>query len=118
MDKSLKNLKADAISMGISFLISITLLKIVFYNSEFTTIVRTVFSFFWIIAIPGFAIMYFWNDKLKFAERFVLGCAVGFSVIGVLSYYLGLFGLNILYLIIPLPIVISIIPVLILKLKK
>lgn len=99
MDK----LKDEAKYLGILFLLSIIILKIVFYKENFLLILRLTASFFWMFILPGFALMYNWEEKIRFTERFVISIALSAAVIGVSSYYLGLIGLHIKYHSILLP---------------
>ena len=41
--------------------------------------------------------MLYWEDKLSFTERLVIGVGVSAALIGISSYYLGITGLNIKY---------------------
>ncbi len=102
-------IKEETIYLGIMFILLNALLKIVFYKELFSNILKISFGIFWIFVIPGFCIMYYWADKLNFFQRFIIGTAVGSGIIGTLSYYLGLAGLNIKYHVITLPLLFSII---------
>ena len=48
--------------------------------------------------------MLYWQEKLEFMERFVIGIFLAAGTIGILSYYIGLLELNIKYHTIILPI--------------
>jgi hypothetical protein len=102
-------IKENAIYIVIMFILLNILLKIVFHKELFSNILKISFGIFWIFVIPGFCIMYYWADKLNFFQRFIIGTAVGSGIIGTLSYYLGLAGLNIKYHVITLPLLFSII---------
>ncbi len=89
--------------MGILFLLVLVIFKIAFYKEDFTVLLRTVLSLFWLFALPGYCIMLYWHDKLDFMERFIIGIILSAGITGILSYYLGLIGLNIKYHTILLP---------------
>lgn len=78
--------------------------KIVFYQENILVLLRTVLGIFWLFVIPGLAIMYYWADKFDFLERLIFGTVLGIAIVGLSSYYLTLFKLNLhwQYLIIPI----------------
>ena len=92
--------------LGALLLLSLIMFKIVFFRSSVLTVSRSVLSLFWIYAIPGYFVMIYWNDKINFLERFFIGIAVCAAITGISSYYLGLLGLNIVYHMFLLPLVI------------
>jgi len=86
--------------------------KIVFYKESLIVIIRIIFSLYWMFILPGLSLMYIFNDKLNFFERLVVGIAVSSAILGILSYYLALFGFHVnnhVYFIPPLIVLISII---------
>ena len=89
--------------LGFLFLLSLIVFKIAFYKENFIVLLRNVLSLFWIFVFPGYFIMLYWKEKLGFLERFFVGIVLSAAVIGILSYYLGLIGLNIKYHTIILP---------------
>lgn len=91
--------------VGILFLLSIVIFNIVFYKENFVVLIRNVLSLFWLFVLPGYFIMLYWNEKLEFAERFIIGIALSAAIIGIFSYYIGLVGLNIKYHAVVLPLV-------------
>ena len=98
MDKEfIAELKKEGINLIFLFVMGLIIFKILFYKEAFITILRTVAAFFWIFVLPGFSLMYYWHEKIGFIERFVIGIAVSAAVIGITSYYVGLFGLHIKY---------------------
>jgi len=97
--------KKETLIMSILFFIGVFIMKIVFYNENIFVILRTMLSFFWLFVLPGFALMYYWHEKINFVERFLLGVALSLAIIGIISYYLGLVGFNIKYDILLLPLV-------------
>lgn len=78
-------------------LVLVILFKIVFYKGDFLVVVRTVLGLFYMFILPGFFIMYYWQDKLDFLERVIMGFPISAAIIGITSYMLGIFGLHIKY---------------------
>jgi len=89
--------------MGILLISFILIFKIVFFKENLMVIFRIVISIFWMFALPGYAMMFYWNNKLGFTERLIIGIALSAAIIGIFSYYLGIAGLNIKYHTILLP---------------
>ena len=88
-------IKKELQYIGISFVFVFAMLKIAFYDENFLVALRVCASLFWLFALPGYGIMLYWHDKLNFFERFVVGAMLAGGIIGTLSYYIGLLGLNI-----------------------
>ena len=95
--------KKELMHIGLLFVLMIILFKIAFFKENFIVLLRNVLSLFWLFVLPGYFIMFYWNEKLNFMERFVIGIAVSAALIGISSYYLGLIGLNIKYHAVLLP---------------
>ena len=89
--------------IGIAFLLALAAFKIAFFKENFFTLIRTVASLFWLFVIPGYFIMIYWHDRVGFMERLVIGIFATTGIIGISSYYLGVFGLHIRYHTILLP---------------
>jgi len=89
--------------LGILFLLALIVFKIAFFKENLIVLFRTVFSLFWLFALPGYFIMLYWKEKLGFLERFVIGILMSAAIIGITSYYLGLWILSIKYHAIVLP---------------
>ncbi len=98
-------LKKEVGYILIIFLIILAIFNFIFYKEIFLVKLSAVFSFFWLFILPGYAIMLYWNEKLEFIERFIIGIAAAAAVTGISSYYLGLLGLNLKYNIYLLPII-------------
>ena len=96
-------IKKELQHIGLLFLTAIVIFKIVFFKEDLIVLFRTVFSLFWLFALPGYFIMLYWHEKIDFMERFIIGIALAAGIIGILSYYSGLMGLNIKYHTIVLP---------------
>jgi len=92
-----ENIKKELIYLACLFFVIAIAFKIVFYKEGIIVVLRILFALFWIFVLPGYAVMLYWNEKLEFIERFIIGIAISAAVIGSASYYLGLLGLNIKY---------------------
>lgn len=115
MDKEImQKMKNEGLWLLILLVLSIIAFKIVFYKESFLVVVRVTWSILWLFVLPGFTVMYYWHDKLEFAERIVAGVALSTALVAIPSYYLGLLGLNIKYHGILLPLAIIIIGIVIL----
>ena len=82
----------------------VVILKIVFYRQDVITTTRTALALFWMFVLPGYALLYYWKDKINLGERVVIGIAVAAGVMAIASYYLGLIGLQVKYHGIVLPV--------------
>ena len=99
-------LKKELQYIGILLLVLLVIFKIVFFNESLFIVIKMVLSLFWLFVLPGYSVIFYWHNKLDFVERLVIGTAMSAAVIGTISYYLGLAGLNIKYHGILLPLVI------------
>jgi uncharacterized membrane protein len=113
----IERLKEEGLYLGVMFAVILIIFKIIFYKESILSLVRLIFSLYYIILLPGYFIMIYWIDKIDFKERFVLSVVVGTIVIGLLSYYIGINGLNIKFHVIPLPLIV-IVGSIILNLRK
>ena len=93
--QTFNKIKEELVYSLILLVISIVAIKIMFFKENFAVVLRLVLSFFGIFIIPGLALMFYWEDKLSFSERLVVGVGLSAAIIGISSYYLGLIGLNI-----------------------
>ena len=103
------SVKKELQYIGLLFLLALLIFKIAFFKENLIVLFRTVLSLFWLFVLPGYFIMLYWEEKLEFVERFVIGIALTTGMIGIFSYYIGLLGLNIKYHTVLLPISIIII---------
>lgn len=96
-------LKRESLYLIYLFVALCLIFKIVFYQEKVLVLFRAVLGFFWLFILPGFAVMYYWTDKFDFLERLIFGAVLGVAIIGISSYYLTLFKINLhwQYLIIP-----------------
>ena len=115
--EKMHKIKKELIYLLILFFIGIIIFKIGFYNENVLNIIKIVSSLFWLFLLPGYFLMLYFEDNLDFIERLIIGIALGFGIMGILSYYIGLLGLNIKYHTIFLPIILILIS-LIINLKK
>ena len=116
--KNFDIIKKDLMYFGILFLSAVIVFKAIYFREDFLVVLRMVASLFWLFALPGYFMTFYWAEKLDFTERFIAGFALAAGIIGVFSYYIGLMGLNIKYHIFFLPPSIIIIGVLVAFLKK
>ncbi len=93
----------ELISLGILLVASIIATKLIFYKESFMVALRVSASFYFAFLLPGYFLMLYWSEKLSFAERLIIGAGASFGLIGIFSYYLGLFGINIRYHVFILP---------------
>ena len=102
-------IKKELWNIGLALLIGLIIFKIVFFNENLLVVLRLVLSLFWLFVIPGYFLMLYWRENLEFIERLVIGVALSAGIIGVSSYYIGLFGLNVKYHAYILPLIIILI---------
>lgn len=98
-----EKVKEELFYLLIIFVIAAIILKIAFYKENLLNLIRTSISIFWLFILPSYFMMLYWQDKLEFMERFVIGIFLAAGIIGILSYYIGLIGLNIKYHTVLLP---------------
>lgn len=101
--------KRELIIIGILFLFVVIGLKLIFLSESFLVVFRVALSIFWLFILPGFALMFFWREHIKFHERLIIGIVVVTALTGLTSYYLGLIGLNIKYHVVVLPLILILI---------
>ena len=101
-------LKKESLYLLYLLLAILLVLKIAFYNDSFIVTLRSTLAVFWLFIIPGYFGMLYWHENLDFVQRIVIGAAVAAGLMGTISYYLGLMGLNIKYHMILLPVLVII----------
>ena len=104
----LAKVKNELVYMAISLAFFIIVFKLIFYKEPVFSVARLVLSLFWLFALPGYSVMLYWHEKLEFKERLVIGTAIAAAITGIGSYYLGLFGVDIRYHAVLLPLTIAI----------
>lgn len=108
-NEKIMSLKKESLYLLITLLGGIILFKIIFYNETLINVVKIAASLFWLFVLPGYSIMLYWEKSLDFVERLIVGTALSVGLEGILSYYLGLFGLHIKFHVIILPFVLILI---------
>ena len=111
-------IKEEAKYIGIIFVLALIAFKIAFFKENIIVLLRSVLSLFWLFALPGYFVMLYWEEKIGFLERFIIGIALSAAVMGAFSYYAGLSGINIKYHAVLLPLILILAGVMINFLKK
>jgi uncharacterized membrane protein len=102
LDKTM--LKNELAKLALVLIALAVALKLAFYRQDITATTRAAFALWWMFTLPGYALLYYWREKLELAERIVLGTAAAAAVTAIASYYLGLLGLHVKYHAIVLPV--------------
>ena len=116
--ETINKMKNEALWILILLVLSVIAFKIVFYKESLLIVIRVVMSIFWLFVLPGFIVMYYWHEKLEFAERLIIGVPLSTVLVAIPSYYLGLLGLNIKYQGIILPFIVIVVGLMIIKKRK
>ena len=103
-----EQIKKEFAIISVIFILTFIAFKVIFSSEDFFIVLRTVAAIFWVLVVPGFAVMLYWREELKFYERLVIGIGIGTVLVGLLSYYSGLMGLHVKYHAVLLPLVIII----------
>ncbi len=103
--ENLNRVKKEFTYLGILLVVFIVLFQAIFFKENFLINLRTVLSIFWMFILPGYFILFYWQEKLDFTERTIISIALSAAIIGIFSYYFGLIGLNIKYHAIIFPLV-------------
>src|SRR3989344_497771 len=93
-NKIFEQLKEEIVQLGMIIALLMILFKIAFFREPILNVVKIVLAIAWLGIIPCYALMLKYMEKLGFMERTILGSALGFALLGILSYYLGLAGLH------------------------
>ena len=96
-------IKKELKYIGLLFLVFLVIFRVVFFKENLVVLFRIVLSLFWLFVVPGYFIMLYWREKIDFTERFIIGIVLAAGIIGIISYYLGLAGLNLKYHAVILP---------------
>lgn len=116
--ENLNELGKELKKLAILFLLLVVIFKIVFYKESLWITVRLIFAFSWLYLLPGFAILYFWREKLNFLERLVISIPLGMSIIAIFGYNLGLLGLHVKYVPVIIPLAVYVIILSLFLIKK
>ena len=84
----------ELIKLIIVGIIILIILKIVFYKESMTTILIASLGIFYLFALPGYFIMLYWREKIDFIERIVIGTGIAAGLLGIISFLLGVFNIN------------------------
>ncbi len=103
--ENLNRVKKEFTYLGILLVVFIVLFQAIFFKENFLINLRTVLSIFWMFILPGYFILFYWQEKLDFTERTIISIALSAAIIGIFSYYFGFIGLNIKYHAIIFPLV-------------
>ena len=87
--------KKEGRKLALVLAILIAAMQIAFYHSSFFVNLRAGLSLFYLFVIPGYFILLYWHEKIKFIERTLFGSFIAAGLFGALGYYLGLMGLNV-----------------------
>ena len=108
-----EELKKELMYLGLIFIIALVSFKIAFFKESTAVLLRNVLSLFWLFALPGYSIMFYWHEKLSFLERFIVGFMIAAAVIGIFSYYFGLLGINVKFHAFALPLILILVGIVI-----
>lgn len=106
--KDLNRLYREIAILAVLFVLILIILRIIFFNENWAGVSRVTLALFWMFIIPGYILMDFWSDKLDLIERVFAGIALSLAIEGILSYYMGLIGINLAYSSVILPVAIII----------
>lgn len=94
MEQKTQSNYKEILGIIIAFALVLTLLKIVFYQETIFTILKITTAIFWLFVMPTYFITSIWKEQIRLVERFAIGIPISAAILGILSYYLGLAGLN------------------------
>jgi uncharacterized membrane protein len=96
--------------IALSFAIITLILRTIFFNQDFLVLLKAVSSIYWVLILPGIGLTYLLHD-MNLIERFAISVAISAALVGVSSYYLGLFGVHIRYSAIFVPLIFTVISI-------
>jgi uncharacterized membrane protein len=70
-------------------------LTVAFYKGGISSSVRMAIALIWLFFLPGYFILLRWRESLSFLERIVAGSLMCAGVYGIISYYLGITGVDV-----------------------
>lgn len=111
-------IKQEVLYLVLALIIATIIFKIAFHKEKIIPVIKTTLGIFWLFVLPGFFILYYWQDKLDFIERLIIGFVLSSAIIGISSYYAGLLGLHIKYHGIILPFILIIVGIVLMLAKK
>ena len=80
--------------LSIIFAGIIILLKIIFIKESMANILKIGASFYYLLLLPGFSLMYYWKNDLSIMERVIIAFPVSLAILGISGYYFGLIGIQ------------------------
>lgn len=83
--------------MGIVYVSLLAILKIVFFKEPFLSLALVAFGIAYAFVIPGYVLMLRISKKPDFIVSLIIGSALSIAIVGISSYYIGLFGLHVKY---------------------
>ena len=95
MDK--EKINKELSMLLVVFIMAVIIMQIVFYKESFFVNLGISASLIWILVLPGFAVMYYWEKDLDFLKRLLIGIALSAALVGISSYYLGIAGIHTKY---------------------
>ncbi|NOZ80754.1 MAG: hypothetical protein GXP63_03710 [DPANN group archaeon] len=72
----------------------IIITKIVFLKESVLVILKVVAGLFWMLFLPGFVLLYRWSHGLSLLERVITAVPLSAALFVIVSYPLGLLGVN------------------------
>ena len=91
------DIKPELLRMGIVYLVLLAILKTVFFKEPFIQLAAVAFGIVYAFVIPGYALMLRISKKPDFLASLIIGTVLSIAIIGISSYYIGLFGLHVKY---------------------
>ena len=96
-------IKKESKPLAIAFALVFAVIKIAFFRENFYSSLRILIAAGYMFLLPGYFIMIYWHEKIRFAERLAIGSLISAGSLGILSYYFGVLGINLKYHYIILP---------------
>ena len=90
-------LKQEGKTLGIVLASLIVVYQLLYFKENIFTVILNVLVAAWITVIPGYCALWYWRRDIDLLERMIFGAIIGIALIGVLSYFSGLFGLHVKY---------------------
>lgn len=90
----LRDLREDGAIIIFLAAIFLIALKIVFYKESFASLIRISLALI-LIFLPGFCMLHLWREKLSYIERAIISVPLSTVLVGIISYYIGILGINI-----------------------
>jgi len=95
MKEAFREVKRELVILAALSVAFAVIFRIIYYRESTLTVIRTLAAVFWLFIIPGYAVMLNWKKELGLAERIVVGSALSAGMVGIISYYTGVAGIQI-----------------------